>query len=169
MPWHTNDLSTNILCRDTIAPLFDHRFNYRSVLGNINLLKKRTRPEIAYVTHKCNRFSQYPRASHGDSIINLVNYLKATKTQVITLNPKGNKRFEVYTNAHFCGTWYCPTSGNNRSTTKSWTRYTILYAGWPIIQYSNLQTQIAMSTTEEEYIALSQYLRDSIPMMQLMR
>ena len=42
------------------------------------------------------------------------------------------------------------------------------YANCPIIWSSKLQTEIALSTTESEYIALSQSLRDVIPLMGLL-
>ena len=48
------------------------------------------------------------------------------------------------------------------------TGYVIMYAGCPIHWISKLQTEIALSTTESEYIALSQALRDVIPMMALL-
>ena len=41
------------------------------------------------------------------------------------------------------------------------------YAGCPIIWASRLQTQVALSTTKAEYIALSQSLHDVIPVMSL--
>ena len=44
----------------------------------------------------------------------------------------------------------------------------VLLAGCPIIWASKLQTQIALSTTEAEYIALSISLRDTIPIMNLL-
>ena len=44
-----------------------------------------------------------------------------------------------------------------------------MYANCPIIWCSKLQTQIALSTTEVEYIAISQSLQDTIPMMHLLR
>ena len=53
------------------------------------------------------------------------------------------------------------------STAKSRTGYVISFAGCPVIWGSKLQTQIALSTTEAEYIALSQALRDAIPIMNL--
>ena len=49
----TPTLSTNILCRDSEAPLFDEHFNYRAVVGKINFLENSTRTNIAYVTHLC--------------------------------------------------------------------------------------------------------------------
>ena len=42
-----------------------------------------------------------------------------------------------------------------------------MYAGCPIIWVSKLQTEIALSTTEAEYIALSQAMRDVIPFVGL--
>ena len=49
------------------------------------------------------------------------------------------------------------------------TGYMILYAGCPIIWCSKLQTEIALSTTESEYIALSNSLRDVIPLINLLQ
>ena len=54
------------------------------------------------------------------------------------------------------------------STSKSQSGWITFYAACPIIWASKLQTQVALSTTEAEYIALSQSLRDVIPIMQLL-
>ena len=48
-------------------------------------------------------------------------------------------------------------------------RYVVMYANFPIIWCSKLQTDIALSTTEIKYIALSQALRDVIPLIRLLR
>ena len=52
---------------------------------------------------------------------------------------------------------------------KSRTGHVITYAGCPVLWNSKLQTHIALSTTEAEHIALSQALRDTIPIMQLLK
>ena len=49
------------------------------------------------------------------------------------------------------------------------TGYVIKYANCNIIWCSKLQTEIALSTTESEYITLSQSLRDTLPLMELLR
>ena len=49
------------------------------------------------------------------------------------------------------------------------TGYVIMFARCPIIWCSKLQTEIALSTNESEYIALSQSLRDVIPLIELLR
>ena len=148
-------MSTKILRRKSTSPPFDERFNYCAVVGNLNFLEKSTQPNIAYAMHQWPRFSQDPRESHGGAIIHLVKYLKATREQGMTLEPKGSKIFKVYDNADFCGNWHHPTARNNLSNAKSQTGYVILYAGCPIIWCSKLQTQITLSTTEAEYIDLS--------------
>jgi len=40
-----------------------------------------------------------------------------------------------------------------------------MYVGCPIIWVSKLETEVALSTTEAEYIALSQAMRDLIPLL----
>ena len=51
----------------------------------------------------------------------------------------------------------------------SHTGYGITYAGCPVIWCSRLQTEISLSTTEAECIALSQAMREVIPFMSLMK
>jgi hypothetical protein len=52
-------------------------------------------------------------------------------------------------------------------TAKSRTGYLVTYAGCLIIWASQLQPEIVKSVTESEYIALSQCLRQTIPLMRL--
>ena len=48
------------------------------------------------------------------------------------------------------------------------TGFIIFYAGCPLVWASRMQTEIALSTAESEYIALSTAMRDVISLMQLM-
>ena len=57
----------------------------------------------------------------------------------------------------------------NADNVYSRTGYVIRYAGCPIYWQSKLQTEIALFTSETEYIALSQALRETIPMTSLMK
>jgi len=54
------------------------------------------------------------------------------------------------------------------NSVKSRTGYVIVFANCPVLWVSKLQTEIALSTTEAEYIALSQAMRDIIPMQTLL-
>jgi hypothetical protein len=55
------------------------------------------------------------------------------------------------------------------SSAHSRTGYTITFANCPILWLSKLQSEIALSTTEAEYISLSQALRAIIPLQAMMQ
>ena len=61
------------------------------------------------------------------------------------------------------------TASDDPSTAKSRSGYVILYAGCPIAWASKLQTIIALSSCEAEYVSLSESLRDTIPLMDLIK
>ena len=70
--------------------------------------------------------------------------------------------------ADFAGGW---KYGNNDSpeSVLSRTGFVIMYSGCPITWGSKLQTEIALSTTESKYIALSSAMREVIPFLGLMK
>ena len=77
--------------------------------------------------------------------------------------------FDVYAEANFCGLWNKLTSLFDTSVAKSRSGYVILFANCPLIWSSKLQTETAMSSTKSEYVSISQALRDTIPLMGLIR
>jgi hypothetical protein len=89
-----------------------------------------------------------------------------TKDKVLILNPKDHS-FECYVDADFLGNWNRATADVDPSTAKSRTAFIIRYAGCPVTWASKLQTEVALSSTESEYNALSESLRSVIYMMQL--
>jgi hypothetical protein len=82
--------------------------------------------------------------------------------------PDSMKGIEVFVDADFAGGWD-PGDALNADNVYLHTGYVICYAECPIFWQSKLQTEIAFSTAEAEYIALSQALRETIPMTNLMR
>jgi hypothetical protein len=65
----------------------------------------------------------------------------------------------------FAGNWNEQLAPDDKSTARSGTGYLIKYAGMPIKWASRLQTEVAQSFTESEYISLSTALCDAIPMI----
>ena len=57
----------------------------------------------------------------------------------------------------------------NPESIYSRTGYIIHYAGCPVYWQSTLQTEIALSTAEAEYMALSQALQETLPTSNLMK
>jgi hypothetical protein len=157
--------------RDLDGAPFDEKWSYRSVIGKLNFLEKSTRPDIAYAVHQCARYSADPRKSHGEAVKRIGRYLKATREKGIVINPDKTAQvttFDCWVDASFAGDWHKPDATDNPLTAKSRTGYVIMFANCPLIWASKVQTEIALSTTEAEYVALSQSLREVIPMMQLM-
>ena len=151
------------------APPFNLDFNYRSVVGKLNYLTQTTRPDIMYATHQLAKYSSDPREPHGEAMLYLVRYLKKTRDIGIRFKPNTEKGFECYCDADFSGNWNKSFADVDPSTAKSRSGWAVFYAGCLIIWASKLQSQVALSTTEAEYIAMSMALRDVIPIMGLIK
>jgi hypothetical protein len=92
----------------------------------------------------------------------------STKEKGMIYKPNSTRGIEVLVDADFAGGWD-PDDALNADNMYSCTGYVICYAGCPVFWQSKLQKDIALSTAEAEYIALSQALRETIPMTNLMR
>ena len=125
-----------------------------------------SRPDIAFSVHQCARFCTNPRASHGTAVKRIGRYLKSTKDKGLILRPDGTHSLHAMCDADFAGTWSAKYA-NHRSTALSRTGFIIFYSGCPLIWHSKLQKEIALSTCEAEYIALSQCARAIIPLRRL--
>jgi histone deacetylase 1/2 len=168
-PQETPALLSRILLRDEHGtPWNDKKWKYRSVIGKLNFLEKSTRPDIAYAMHQYARFTADPKVSHAEAVKNIVRYLKGTRDMGIILDPI-KRPLECFADASFGGDWHKATAAFDKATAKSRTGFVVFYCGCPIIWASKLQTEIALSTTEAEYIALSTALREVIPLMDLIK
>jgi hypothetical protein len=76
----------------------------------------------------------------------------------------------VFVDASFCCNCDAKEAAQDRDTARSRHGYIIRYAGCPLLCWkSQLQTVIALSSTESEYTGLSFALRDAIPVMELLK
>jgi len=138
------------------------------VIGKLNYLKKGSRSHIAYTTHQCAWFSSCPKKKHAEAVKWLGRYLKGTRDKGTILRPNKDRDLEVHVDADFAGNWN-PEEHWDRDTARSRHGYIISYAGAPILWKSQLQTEIALSSTESEFTGLSYALRDAIPVMNLFK
>ena len=160
-----------VLTKDLSGKERTDQWNYRSVIGMLNYLVNCTQPDLAYAVHQCARFSIEPRNIHEQAVKRIVRYLlylKRKGTVGLRFIPDRTKSLEVFVDASFAGDWNKEWSDEPTSV-MSRTGFLIKYANCPIVFCSKLQTEIALSTTESEYIALSQSLRDAIPLIELLR
>ena len=146
---------------------FNEEWSYRSLIGMLTYLARNTRPDIEYAVHQCARFQCDPRLPHANAIKRIGRYLIGTRDKGLTFKPSNDlSHFECYVDADFAGNYTAETCEDPNSV-KSRTGCVIKYAGCPITWFSRLQTEIALSTTEAEYIALSTAAREVLPLREL--
>ena len=109
-----------------------------------------------------------PKKEHGKALNWIGRYLAATRDKGLIFKPTA-QTFDCYVDADFAGNWDKAEATNDSDTARSRSGYVISYAGCPIVWASKLQTQIALSTTEAEYLALSTATRDAIPLIELIQ
>ena len=157
-----------LLCKDLEELQRKCSWNYRQAVGMLTYLQGTSRPDILMAVHQTARFSVQPMLSHERSIMRIGKYLHGTKDKGLILRPNESLGLEYFVDADFAGGWN-KNEGNSADSVMSRTGYVIMYAGCPVIWCSKLQTEVALLTTEAKYIALSQSLREVIPIMQLLK
>ncbi len=106
--------------------------------------------------------------SHELAILQIGCYLYDNAESGIIYKVDKSKGLEVYTDADFAGGWNNADS-QNADNVLSRTGFVICYANCPILWCSKLQTEIALSTAEAEYIAMSHALSETIPIQNLIK
>jgi hypothetical protein len=126
-------------------------------------------PGIAMAKHHCARFSVFPMHSHEQAVMRIGWYLLSTHEKGMTYKPDSLKGIEVYMLMLILQadgiqlTLVMPTT----SIQERGLSFDLLAV--PFFWQSKLQTEIALSTAEAEHIALSQALRETISMVNLMK
>jgi len=164
---HTKDTpAMGILHPDRHGHPCEDTWNYRSVIGKLNYLAQNTRPDITFAVHQCAHYSNSPSALHELAVKRIGRYLHLTKNKGMIMSPQRDFRLDMYVDADFAGLWH-RDHAELHECALSRTGYIITYCGCPIQWASKLQSEIALSTTESEYIALSMATRELLPLHRL--
>jgi len=159
---------TTALGSDKEGEAFDEDWEYATVIGMLMFLAGNSRPDIAFAVHQCARFTHCPKQSHGIAVKRILRYLKGTADQGMHLCPTQDLQVDCYVDADFAGLWGIEHDQDPISV-KSRTGYLITFMSCPLLWVSKLQTQIALSTMESEYIALSQSMRELIAVREVLK
>ena len=156
-----------LLNKDLSSENRKNNWSYRTAVGMLTYLQGTTRPDISMPVHHCARFSVSPKLSHERAIKRIGRYLLGTKNRGIAFKPDDTHGLECYVDADFAGGWD-KENPDDPDNVLCRTGYVVFYAGCPLVWASRMQTEIAMSTAESEYIALSMAMREELSLMQLM-
>ena len=86
-----------------------------------------------YVVHQVAKYSANPKQAHGEAIVYIVKYLKATRHIGLPFKPDASKGFHCYCDADFTGDWNKEITETDPSTAKSRSGWIMFYAACPII------------------------------------
>jgi hypothetical protein len=159
--------SSTPLGTDADGDPFTESWQYSSVVGMLLYVSSNSRPDIQFAVHQCARFTHCPKKSHGEAVKRICRYLQGTREKGLIFNLKAEMRLDCYVDADFAGLWRYE-SDQDPVCVKSRTGYVITLAGCPCLWASRLQVEIALSTLEAEYIALSTAMRDLLPMRRML-
>lgn len=152
---------------DPDGPPMEESWNYRSIVGMLLYLSTNSRPDISFAVSQVARFSHNPKQSHASAVKTIVRYLSGTKDKGTIYKRPENLTLDCYVDADFAGL-YGREPDDNPTSVKSRTGYTISVGGCFLLCKSQLQSTIALSTSEAEYGALSQAMRTVIPIRETM-
>jgi hypothetical protein len=140
---------------------FDNTTVYRSVVGVISWISQCTRPDISFYVTYLAGFNNSPLRCHWEQLKKLVGYLQTTKDKGILLGADPSKHWL---------TAFCDAShGDPLLEGKSTTGYLFMLGGAPIAWASRKQKTISLSSSEAEYIAMSEMAIDAKYYLQVLQ
>ena len=125
---------------------------YASAVGSLMYAMVCTRPDIAHAVGVVSRFMSNPGREHWEAVKWLLRYLKGTSKIALCYNKK-DVILEGFSDADL---------GGCLDTRKSTTGYIFTLGGTAVSWMSRLQKSVALSTTEAEYMAISEASKEMI-------
>jgi hypothetical protein len=159
---------TSPLPKDADGSPASGSFNYAAAVGMLLYLSGHSRPDIAFAVHQCARYTFHPTRRHELALIRIGRYLKGTQDKGLIMTPTSQPCVDCYPDADFAGL-YGHEDTQDPHCARSRTGYVILAFGCPVLWRSRLQTEIALSTMEAEYVALSTACKDLLPLVTVIR
>jgi hypothetical protein len=113
-------------------------------------------PDISFAVHQAARFA--PKASHEKAVVRICR---------LVLQPSNKLKVDCYVDADFGGLFGVEDPMDPRCA-KSRTGFVVNFANYLLVRASKLQTTIALSTQNAEYVALSQSLGELVNLRELL-
>ena len=123
---------------------------YMEILGCINYAAINTRPDLATALSYLSGYAINPSQQHLDALLRILQYWASTPDFGIVYSSSGNSSPMAYADAAF----------NVHPEGRSQLGYCVLLAGGAISWKSSKTTTVALSSTEAEYMAISELGRE---------
>ena len=140
------------------SPLNTKRFDYPALVGKLLYLSNCTRPDITAAVNYLSRFMSNPTDQNWEQAKRVLRYVKGTMHYTLTFSGHCNPDPVCFQDASF-------GDGPER---RSRTGFVILMCGAAIVWGSRLQTTVALSTVEAEYMSLAAACQELLHVRQLL-
>lgn len=144
---------------DTKTGREDFQVPYRELIGSLMYLSVGTRPDIAHAVSSLNQFNDCHTKTHWEAAKRVLRYLKETCDLGIVF-----RRSDVVPTIYTDADW-----GGCSIDRKSYTGFVLVVGGGAVSWESRKQQTVALSSTEAEYMALSEATKEAIYMTRLLK
>ena len=143
-------------------------FSYTSVVGMLLYLSGHTWPDLSYSVSQVAWFMFAPKRSHELALKRIGRYLVGTYNKGLILNPKDDTplHIDAYPDADFAGL-FGHASVTDPVCVRSRTGFIIAVSNCPVITYSSLQIETALSTMQAEIHAMAQCFKVLFPIIMM--
>ncbi|GKB23452.1 retrotransposon protein, putative, ty1-copia subclass [Tanacetum coccineum] len=128
---------------------------YANAVGSLMYLMVCTRPDIAYAVSVVSRYLANPGKNHWEAVKWILKYLRGTANVGLVYGTNRGNHVDV---TGFVDSDYAKDPDKGRSITG----YTFLVQGCVVSWKATLQHVVALSTTEAEYMALTEAVKEAI-------
>ena len=132
---------------------------YASAVGSLMYAMVCTRPDIAHAVGVVSRFLSNPGKEHWEGVKWILKYLKGTSKMHLSFK-RSNLTLQEFSDADL---------GGDLDGRKSTTGYIFTLGGTTISWKSKLQGRVSLSTTEAEYVAISEAAKEMIWLKNLLK
>lgn len=133
---------------------------YQSLIGKLLYAANGTRPDISFAVSKLARYFTGPRETHMTAAKHVLSYLKGKIRGGIEYTKGDIFNVVGYSDASY---------GDNEEDRKSTGGFVIMSVGGPVCWASKKQPTVSLSTTEAEYIALGDGVKEMLWLLQVLR
>jgi hypothetical protein len=131
----------------------DRRHIFQQIVGSVLYLMLGTRPDIAYAVIRLSQFSANPSQDHLNYATYLLRYLVETQDTKLVYDAKKGEGLQAFTDSDWAA---------DKNSRRSTTGYFATLATGSVCWQSRLQKTVALSSTEAEYMALSDTCRQIV-------
>lgn len=135
--------------------------NYQAAVGALMYAAQCTRPDISFAVSALSQYCSRPNQEHYTAVKRVLRYLRGTTHHGITYHGKDTTAIQPQDHPILHG--YCDSDyANDRADRRSYTGYAF-YLGNAVVSWqSRKQTTVTLSTTEAEYMAASEAVKEAL-------